>query len=218
MANRKKGSGMSGRKPLLIGLAVTVLLAGPPVLIAESAEADFTAQCEVCHGPDGVSRWSDIPNISGLPEVVVANALYDFRGRARPCRVGECGPQETCPDASMCYVSHELDDGEIDRYATYYSSQPFSPSAPDTELDPEVVAAGREVHDRLCEACHTQGGSSPLDQASILRGQNTAYLRNAMADFREGRRVQEAAMAEAMAVLSDGETEALLQFYASPMR
>jgi sulfide dehydrogenase cytochrome subunit len=209
---------MTRTRPYFIGLAVTALLAGPPDLGAEPSDAEFTAQCEVCHGPDGVSRWPDIPNISGLPDVVVANALYDFRGRARPCRVGECGPKEACPDASMCYVSHELDDRQIARYATYYSSQPFSPSAPDTELDPEVVAAGRELHARLCEECHTQGGSSPLDQASILRGQNMSYLRNALADFREGRRVQEAAMAEAIATLSDSDANALLQFYASPTR
>ena len=209
---------MTRTRPFLVGLAVTALLAGPASPGAELSDVDFTAQCEACHGPDGVSRWPDIPNISGLPDVVVANALYDFRGRARPCRVGECGPKESCPDASMCYVSHELDDGQIERYATFYSSQPFSPSVPDAALDPELVTAGSELHARRCEECHSQGGSSPLDQASILRGQNMAYLRNAMADFREGRRVQEAAMAEAVATLSDSDVEALLQFYASPTR
>jgi sulfide dehydrogenase cytochrome subunit len=200
------------------GLALLVLWGAPAVTAAETSDAAFTAQCEVCHGPDGVSRWADIPNISGLPAVVIANALYDFRGRARPCRSGDCGPKETCPDADMCYLGHELEEGQIDRYAAFYSAQPFSPSAPDVDIEPALVTAGAQIHARLCEQCHTRGGSSPMDQASILRGQNMTYLRNAMSDFRSGRREQEAAMAEAIASLGDDDVEALLQFYASPAR
>lgn len=209
---------MAGNWPSIAGLALVAFGLTASALGQETGEATFTAQCEVCHGPNGVSRWPDIPNISGLPRVVIANALYDFRGRARPCRTGECGPKETCPDADMCYLSHELEDAAIDRYADFYSSQPFSPSAPDIELDPELIVAGGQLHARLCESCHTEGGANPLDQASILRGQNLAYLRNAMGDFRTGERLQEAAMAEAIAQLSDRDTEALLHYYASPRR
>ncbi len=202
----------------VMGAALLVLLPASAAVSEETSDAAFTAQCEVCHGPDGVSRWADIPNISGLPEVVIANALYDFRGRARPCRTAECGPKESCPDADMCYLSHELGEGQIERYAAFYSAQPFSPSAPDVEIEPTLVTAGAQIHARRCEQCHTRGGSSPLDQASILRGQNMAYLRNAMADFRAGERGQEEAMPEAVAALSDEDVEALLHFYASPSR
>jgi sulfide dehydrogenase cytochrome subunit len=210
---------MAIRKLFVTGTALALWVAVvPSTAIGASSDSDFTAQCQVCHGPDGVSRWPDVPNISGLPTVVIANALYDFRGRARPCRTGECGPHETCPDADMCYLSHELDDEQIERYAAWYSAQPFSPSAPDIEVNAELVRVGSEIHAQRCESCHTGGGSRPLDEASILRGQNTAYLRNALADYREGRRVQEAGMAEAIASLNDGDIEALLHFYAAPTR
>ena len=181
-----------------------------------AADSTLTEQCQVCHGPDGVSRWPDIPNISGLPEVVLANAMYDFRGRARPCRLPACGQDGSCPDVDMCTLSVGLTEAEIDRYARYYSAQPFSPSVAD--VDPELVTRGLELHDRYCEKCHTAGGSNPLDEASILRGQNMEYMRNAMADYRERRREQEAPMAKAIDSLDDEDVEALLHFYASPTR
>ena len=67
-----------GRPRTVAGMiAVMAALSAAPVIAADSA---FTEACQVCHGPDGVARWPDIPNISGLPEVVIANALYDACG------------------------------------------------------------------------------------------------------------------------------------------
>lgn len=171
-------------------------------------------QCAVCHGPDGVSRWGDVPNISGLPEIVIANALYDFRGHARPCRSPACGKEGTCPDMTMCQVSAPLTDGEMDVIARYYAAQPFSPSI--AEFDPEKAALGAQIHDEHCEICHTGGGTDPEDEASILRGQNTEYIRNAMSDYRSGDRLGEDAMLRRFNKLTPEEVDALAHFYASP--
>ena len=46
------------------GLLLALAVAAIPSLAA--ADDAFTEPCQVCHGPDGVSRWPDIPNISGL--------------------------------------------------------------------------------------------------------------------------------------------------------
>jgi cytochrome c553 len=42
------------------------------------------------------------------------------------------------------------------------------------------------------------------------------YTRNAIADFRAGRRFGEEAMLQKMSDIDDDEAEALVQFYASP--
>jgi sulfide dehydrogenase cytochrome subunit len=172
-------------------------------------------QCAACHGPDGVSRWGDIPNISGLPEVVIANAMYDFRGSTRPCRSAACSEQGMCPALDMCQIAKPLSDAEMDVIAGHYSAQPFSISV--TEFDPALAMRGAGVHAEHCEECHSRGGSDPVDEASILRGQNTEYLMNALADYRSGDRLGEQAMLERVRALSDEDVSALLNFYASPM-
>ena len=188
------------------------------MLLATGAVAEdsngIVGQCTACHGIDGVSRWGDIPNISGLPEIVIANALFDFRGNQRPCRKPSCATAGDCPNVDMCQLSAPLTVGAMDTLARIYSERPFSPSA--DEFDPDLAARGKEIHDAYCEQCHTHGGSDPLDEASILRGQNMEYTRNAIADFRAGRRFGEEAMMLKMPEIDDEEAEALVQFYASP--
>lgn len=194
------------------GLLLALAVAAIPSLAA--ADDAFTEPCQVCHGPDGVSRWPDIPNISGLPEVVISNALYDFRGRARPCRQAACAASGDCPAVDKCTMAVGLSGEDIARFARYFASQPFSPSV--AETDPALVAHGKAIHDASCEECHTGGGSNPQDEASILRGQNVEYLRHAMTDYREERRQAEEAMAISKEALSEEDIEALLHFYGSP--
>lgn len=170
--------------------------------------------CVSCHGPDGVSRWADVPNIAGLPEVVIANALYDYRGHARPCRKSVCAAKGACPDLSMCAIARDMSDGMMNNYAVYYSSRAFGPAAND--FDAAMAEAGAKIHADKCEICHTQGGTDPADEASILRGQNKAYIANAMSDYRNGDRLGEEAMLRAIKGLTDEQTAALIEFYASP--
>lgn len=186
------------------------------LVVAAQAETapGIVDSCVVCHGPDGVSRWGDVPNISGLPEVVVANALYDFRGRARPCRQPSCAADGACPPIDMCQIARPLTDGQMDVIARYYAAQPFSISV--AEVDEILAARGAEIHAQQCEDCHSKGGSDPMDEASILRGQNMEYLRNAMADYRSGDRLGEEAMLSRLRELSEQDIEALSHFYASP--
>lgn len=193
---------------------LTVALLGLMVVAQAETAPGIVDSCVVCHGPDGVSRWEDVPNISGLPEVVVANALYDFRGRARPCRQPSCAAEGACPPMDMCQIARPLTSAEMDVIARYYAAQPFSISV--AEYDETLAARGAEIHARQCEDCHSKGGSDPMDEASILRGQNMEYLRNAMTDYRSGDRLGEEAMLIRLRELSEEDIEALSHFYASP--
>jgi cytochrome c553 len=44
-----------------------LLVMGIVIMAPAAAGTDLVESCAVCHGPDGVSRWSDVPNIAGLP-------------------------------------------------------------------------------------------------------------------------------------------------------
>jgi cytochrome subunit of sulfide dehydrogenase len=192
---------------------ILVLLIWLPAVQADDAPPAVTL-CAQCHGVAGPSPFPGVPTIHGLPPGVIENALYDFREELRPCRKSECSADGRCPDMSMCDITAEMSKEEMDRLAHWYAAKPF-PHHQDP-YDPELAAKGRALHDRHCEICHTNSGSDPLDDASMLRGQRKDYLRRALEDFQHGHRLALDAMDERLRELSDDELDALAEFYAGP--
>jgi sulfide dehydrogenase cytochrome subunit len=193
-----------------MSLALGMLLTGP-------AMGDMSAvieNCNGCHGDDGVSQWSDVPTIAGIPEFVHADALYLFRDEARPCSESEYRQGDTSRAAtSMCAVLADLSDDDIDEVAAHYAGMDFVAAKQD--FDADLAAAGKAVHDSKCDRCHSEGGSNPDDEASILAGQWIGYLGAQFAQYRAGEREQPKKMEEAINALSDDDVKALLHFYAS---
>lgn len=188
------------------------------VSIASVASAQgldaIVEDCNGCHGDDGVSQWSDVPTIAGIPEFVHADALYFFRDGDRPCSEAAYKQGDTSrPATTMCAVTANLSDEMIDSVAAYYFELPFVPATQD--FDAALAAAGKAVHEAQCERCHSDGGSNPDDEASILAGQWMGYLEATFAEYNSGERSQPKAMKEKMDALSDDDVKALLHFYAS---
>jgi len=191
---------------LTLGLFASASALGDAAALAEN--------CNGCHGDNGVSQWSDVPTIAGLPEYTHGDALYFFRDNERPCSSSEYRQGDTSrPATTMCEVAAELSDEEIDELAAYYFEMPFVPAA--QEFDAGLAAAGKAVHDAQCEKCHSDGGSNPDDEAGILAGQWMGYLEATFAEYASGDREQDKSMKEKMDALSEADTKALLHFYAS---
>ncbi len=187
-------------------------------LFAASAFAqDFDAiveDCNGCHGDDGVSQWTDMPTIAGMPEFVHADALFIYLDEARPCEKSEYRQGDTSrPAKTMCEVVAELDEGTLEDLAAYYFELPFVPAKQD--FDPALAEAGKAVHDNLCEKCHSDAGTNPDDEAGILGGQWMGYMERTMAEYLAGEREQPKQMEEKMNELSDDDVKALLHFYAA---
>jgi sulfide dehydrogenase cytochrome subunit len=201
---------MKSKQFAAMSLALGILLTGP-------ALGDMNAiigNCNGCHGDDGVSQWSDVPTIAGIPEFVHADALYLFRDEARPCSESEYRQGDTSKAAAtMCSVVADLSDDEIDEVAAHYAGIAFVAAAQD--FDADLAAAGKAVHEAKCDRCHSEGGSNPDDEASILAGQWIGYLGAQFAQYRAGEREQPKKMEEAISSLSDDDFKALLHFYAS---
>lgn len=179
--------------------------------------ADVPAKVEVCaacHGAEAPSPYPSVPTIHGLPQAVLDNALFDFRATIRPCRKPDCGAEANCPDIDFCSVAADLSDDEISALASWYAGREFVPAG--EPYDAALAARGAQLHQDKCNSCHTDGGTSSAEQATILRGQRKAYLRLAMEDFRQERRVAVAEMDAMIRALSDDEMAALVEFYASP--
>jgi sulfide dehydrogenase cytochrome subunit len=197
----------------LISIAISLTLG----LFASAAMADLDAaveNCNGCHGDDGVSQWSDVPTIAGISEFVHSDALYIFRDEARPCTETKYKQGDTSrPATTMCAVTADLSDDMIDELAAYYAGKPFV--AAKQEFDAALAEAGKAIHEAECDRCHSEGGSNPEDDASILAGQHTGYLADTFAEYRAGEREQPKKMEEKLNVLSDDDVKALVHYYAS---
>lgn len=197
---------------LLVALAL-VLLA--PAFASAHEPPPQVPLCGLCHGDTGPSPFAGVPTIHGLPPGVIENALYQFRAARRPCRTSECSWDGRCPDMNMCDIAGPLTDTDIDLLAYWYGEQSFADHQ--DPYDPDLAAKGREIHDAHCEICHTNLGSEPIDDASLLRGQRRLYLRAALEDFQQGRRsLGIEAMDGRLATLTDEELDALAEFYSGP--
>jgi sulfide dehydrogenase cytochrome subunit len=191
---------------LTLGLFASVSMAGD----LESA----VENCNGCHGDGGVSQWNDVPTIAGIPEFVHSDALYIFRDEARPCTEIEYKQGDTSrPATSMCAVTADLSDDMIDELAAHYAAMDFVPAKQD--FDAALAEAGKAIHDAECDRCHSEGGSNPEDEASILSGQHMGYLEETFAEYRAGEREQPKKMEEKLSALSDDDVKALVHYYAS---
>jgi len=194
-------------------LLMTIILTSYSAAHAGDLDA-IIAGCDGCHGENGVSQWNDVPTIAGIDAFVHSDALYVYRDEERPCAMSEYRRGATDKAATtMCAVTKDLSDDQIEAVAEHYAALPFVPAAQD--FDAELAAAGQAIHDRDCGRCHSDGGSNPDDEASIIAGQWMGYLESTFAEYAAGERDQPAKMKEKMDPLSDADVTALIHYYAS---
>ena len=204
---------MNQRQTAIASAISCLLLLGTAAAFGTEIEL-LTTVCADCHGPDGVSTEPDVPIIGGLSDFAIEENLFAFRDGARPCRVSRyrSGDMDR-PSTDMCKIAAEMSDEEISRIAIFFSEKPYIPAI--QQMDGDKITAGRTIHERLCNKCHTRSGSEPVDHASILAGQWAPYLSMAFANLRAGKRYMPRNMRAKMEKLSDQEVEALVHFYAS---
>jgi len=188
------------------------------VLVAASTQAanidSLVKGCDDCHGRNGVSEHSDVPTIAGLSPGILSDYLLSYQDESRPCpkskyRHGDTERLET----DMCAIAEELSDADIEAIAEHYSAKPFV--AAKQEFEAAKAAAGKKLHARDCEKCHTGNGRDADADAAILAGQWMPYLQQAMDNFVSGKRPMPKKMKEKVSKLSPHEIDALIHFYGS---
>ena len=191
----------------------SIVTFGLPALAAADLDA-LMADCNSCHGDNGVSQWTDMPTIAGLSEMVHVDALYMYMDEARPCADSEYRQGDTSRAATnMCAIAAELSEDDIDALAAAYAELPYVPAK--QEFDADLAAAGEAVHAKQCDRCHSDAGMNPDDEAGMLGGQQMGYLRTTFAQYADGSREQPKKMQEKMDALSADDVEALIHYYGS---
>jgi cytochrome c553 len=161
------------------------------------------ALCQSCHGARGISTTPDIPSLAGEPDAFIQYQLVFFRSGARK-------------NAIMSPIAESLSDDDVRTLAAYYASLP--PPIADTALDPSpalTTAGAKLAAEQHCAGCHLAGFTG-IEATGRLAAQREDYLRNALLDFKTGKRIGGgvAAMPEIAFPLTEAEITALVHFLA----
>jgi sulfide dehydrogenase cytochrome subunit len=189
---------------LIIGASPAVYAADEKPKTITGASAGMLANtCAGCHGTNGASSGPATPTIAGISAVYFEEVMKGFK-------------EGTVKNTIMGRIANGYSDEEIKAMGEHFSKQPFVPTQ--QPFDEKLADKGAKLHDKYCEKCHADGGSSAEDDSGILLGQLTPYLHYTMSDFKSGDRVIGKKMKKKVNELTKKEGdegfEALFNFYA----
>jgi cytochrome c553 len=176
-------------------------LASPPAAARAETLQEKIAQCVACHGETGRSDNPDVPHIGGQPKLFVMYQLFFYREGRR-----------TSPE--MNTVAKGMTDGDLTALSEYVAKLP-PPSPAEGGPDAARYARGADVAaKRICANCH-EPDYSGREQMPRVAGQREAYLLKSFKEYQAGKRVgTQAAMAEAVRGLDEGELADLAHYLA----
>jgi cytochrome c553 len=194
-----------GRVPWRFATAALALAAAAvaePALAQAPPRAETLAACDACHGPAGSSQVPETPSIAGQPRLFIENQLVLIREGLREV-------------PTMAGIIKGMSDEEIGAVARHYATQRAVPLPSTVRRDQRL--RGAEISRRaLCGTCHLADYSGQ-NQVPRLAGQNEAYLRLSLKQFRDhpgpGR---DTIMAATLLGMSDADLADLAHYFATP--
>lgn len=187
----------------LTPLLATTLL-GLALSVEASAQDDFdldgaVALCVTCHGEDGVPIEPDYPVIAGQQFYYLYVQLRDYEAGRRANDI-------------MQPITAEYTRDQMKALAEHFAAQPWPDIA--VEKDDAKAQRGRKATSAgQCTQCHnTYMGDSRIPRVA---GQQEAYLRRTMLEFKNRVRLNAAAKTSLMGSFDDAAIEDLAHFLAT---
>ncbi len=175
----------------------------PPLMTGASADM-LSNTCAGCHGTYGASAGPATPSLGGISNDYFIETMQGFAS-------GEI------KSTIMGRIAQGYSEEEITAMAGYFSKQKFV--AAKQPFDAKKAEQGAKYHDKYCEKCHAEGGSSAEDDSGILAGQLVPYLKYTLADYKAGDREMTKKMKKKVNKLmkdkGDAGFDALFNYYAS---
>lgn len=157
---------------------------------------DDMKKCIKCHGEDGNSSASGMPNLSAQDPVYFAQSMNAYVDGGRNHRMME-------------RLVADLDESAIADMGVFYAVQPPRP----TETAGKGDAAAGQAAAEPCANCHGADGNANGADMPTLAGQDPRYFVKAMKAYKDGKRQHEQ-MFEAVDPLSEADIDDLATFYA----
>lgn len=162
------------KKLLSLKLAIVFGAFATSVANAEIASEEMLANtCVGCHGTNGVSNGPAIPSIAGMSETYFVDVMSQYAKDERASTI-------------MGRIARGYSEEELKVMGGYFAKQPIG--KPKQSFDEAKAKKGKELHDKYCEKCHSEGGSLGEDDAGILAGQWAPYIKYTLHDFATGAR------------------------------
>lgn len=212
-------------KSLRKALLVAGLTMASPVLAADMASTEMLSNtCAGCHGTGGNSNGPATPGIAGLSKGYFIGAMLAYKyGDDEDAVEQALGRLPSSVEAEDIYVlprtatvmdriAKGYTEAEIVAMADYFSSKEFVRHK--QQVDAGLARKGDRIHDKECEKCHEDDGTTSVDDVGLLAGQWAPYLRATLMDFHNGDREMPKKMRAKMKDLSKDDLEALVNFYA----
>ena len=182
-------------------LATAVAFAQAPPPAVGTGVADKAAVCATCHGTNGNSATPQYPVLAQQNARYLYLQLKDFKEGRRH-------------DAQMDPMAASLERDDMLALADFFSKQKAAPTG--FKADAAKVALGKKKTDEvLCPMCHL-GEFAGQNEIPRVAGQQYAYVKKQLADFKAKRRTNDAGnMTSVAGTLSDDDIENLAQYIAN---
>lgn len=155
-------------RPLSILFTSLLMLIMVPAYSELPSQAAMLANtCAGCHGPDGNSLGPATPNISGLSDLFIIDAMEAFKEGERHSTV-------------MARIARGYTEQQIEIMAKYFSQLPRQWTK--QSIKPDLVKKGEKLHIKYCVKCHEDNGRSSEEDAGILANQKMPYLKYILDD------------------------------------
>lgn len=205
MGKRKKYRHLASS---LLAIAILVFASSPANATNISK---LTKDCADCHGKNGNSELDASPSIAGMSTEYFKETMAGYTKKTRPAK------KLKDKKKTMTDVVKKLSDADKVALANHFAKQKFIPFKQD--FDAGKAKAGRKLHRKYCDKCHTDGGTSAEDDAGILAGQPRGYLKYSISNYASGKRDMGKKMAKKFKKMmkKEGDTvvDKLVHYYAS---
>lgn len=130
--------------------------------------------CAYCHGPDGSSTKTDIPNLSGQDPVYLLDQINRFIDGSRVDYT-----------KVMQRLSRNFSEKEKVALVIYYASVPLKNDSRKTKPGKD----GEGLYQARCQQCHGPDGRNKNGYARIA-GQQRGYVEKVLKDFRDKKKTR----------------------------
>src|SRR4051812_27828663 len=183
----------------ILGALVLVRMLLPSPTWAQTVE-DQIPGCLACHGEDGRPNAPEVPVIFGQQEGYLYFQLRDFKSGARQSEV-------------MNGIAADLTKDTMKALAAYFAAQAW-PRLQQTATAEQAAVSAKADTSGMCTSCHMEGyrGAST---APRLAGQQQAYPKRTLLQFKTKERANNPAMSALVDTYPDADLEAIAHYLGS---